>query len=108
MREVCGLDYFGADDAAKDSGGFVDFLKKEGPTLLSDVADGVKSAVSSDKTKVDDKTKGKGGKLDKSAASSGGSWLSTPQLGPIPGGGVLALGALVLGALGIGVYKIAH
>lgn len=100
--DASGFDCLGADDSKSNS--FVDFLKKEGPTLLADVAEGVKSTTTNDQAKAAlDKLK-----KDKPAQASGGeSWFSKPVLGPIPGGGVVAL-VLALVGVGFGVYKLRH
>jgi hypothetical protein len=100
-EDVCGLDYFGTDDS-KESG-IVSFLKKAGPEILADASEALKGQTT---PKLDDKKGGKGGKP--SPGGSGDSWFSQPALGPIPGGGVLALGLALAGALGFGVYKLAH
>jgi len=102
--DASGFDCLGADDSKSNS--FVDFLKKEGPTLLADVAEGVKSTTTNDQAKAAlDKLK-KDSK-DKAAQSSGESWFSKPVLGPIPGDGVVAL-VLALVGVGFGVYKLRH
>lgn len=109
MDDSCGLDYFGADDAKSGEGGFVSFLKKEGPSLFANVSEAIKEATAPGTTPTTDKLatpdKGKD-KKSKGGGGSGGSWFTEPALGPIPGGGVLALGLALAGLLGFGVFKM--
>jgi hypothetical protein len=83
----CGFDVLGCD--AEIGFDVTDYLKKAGPELLSTAAEEIKSG---------DKKPEK--KPEKKAEPSGGSWLTKPALGPLPGWGVLA----GVGVLGLGGF----
>ena len=62
-------------------------------------------SISSGDNSDDSSGGGKKGKHGKDKSGSGGNWFTRPVLGPIPGGGVLAIGAGVLGGIGFILKK---
>jgi hypothetical protein len=100
MFDESGLSCLGADEDVAGAFDYMSVLKKEGPEVLSTVAEELK--------KSGQKPADTSSALVPSKPSKGGgkSWLTKPVLGPLPGWAVLLLGVGVFGGAGFGIYKL--